>query len=318
MKLSILSPDATGKIDGTVQHQILDRLPNKVSLEEADVVIVPVSYFPRIRFNPRLRDIRKPYVLLNFCEYGSVWKMDRSLFIGRDDEAVYDCEEWEYFAGWVRANPPALTFQRELLQADSCSTILPIEFLCHLEHYPVQKAEEYNARPIEVSFCWGFSHESRPRLHGEIFRAMSTHGIGVISDWDQFHPHFSNNPPARTWFTHHSPWYARKPMADIMWLNERSKIGVSCYGNGRKSFRSAEMRSTIMAMPEDNLCWSFPWVHGQNCLKFRDGHEFEDLEEFTHRDDLYDIYVAGEENLDRYRPNRYIHEYLLPAIQSIL
>lgn len=320
MKLHVLSPCATGKIDGTVKHQIIDRLPNQVSLSEADVVVVPVSYFPRITISDDILSLNKPYILLDYCEYGPTWDEKETILWGKNHSAATDYQDvdWRCFDDWVNYNPPILTFKRELLQKNACSTIKPLEFICHLEPYPIQTREQYDARPLECSFTWGYSHESRPRLHGDIFKAMATHSLGVISDWDQFHPHFSNNPPARTWATIHVPWYARKPIADVMWLNERSKIGVSCYGRGLKSFRSSEMRSTIHALPEDNLAWSFPWVHGQNCLKFRNGHEFEDLEQFTHRDDLYEIYCASEANLDHYRPHRYIQEYLLPAIQEVL
>lgn len=320
MKLHILSPCASGKIDGTVKHQIIDRLPNQVSLSEADVVVVPVSYFPRITISDGVLNLKKPYVLLDYCEYGPTWDQRETILFGRNHSTATDYQDvdWRCFDDWVRDNPPILTFKRELLQKDACSTIKPLEFICHLDPYPVQTKEEYNARPLEVSMVWGFSHEARPRLHGDIFKGMATHSLGVISDWDQFHPHFCNNPPDRTWATIHVPWYARKPIADVMWLNERSKIGVSCYGRGLKSFRSSEMRSTIHALPEDDLAWSFPWVHGQNSLKFRNGHEFEDLEAFTHRNDLYEIYCASEANLDHYRPHGYIHEYLLPAIQEVL
>lgn len=320
MKLAFLSPCASGKIDGTVQHQIIDRLPNRVSLSEADVVVVPVSYFPTIRFNRELAAMRKPWICLDFCEYGPTWDKQDTLLWGKNHEQAEDFqgEEWTLFDNWVRSFPPILTFKRELLQTDACSTIKPLEFLCHLEPYPIQTKAQYDARPLEVSFTWGYSHSSRPRLHGDIFKGMATHGLGVISDLDHFHPHFDNHPPKRNWASIHIPWYARKPIADIMWLNERSKIGVSCWGRGLKSFRSSEMRSTIHALPWDDLAWSFPWIHGENCLQFRDQHEFQNLEHFTHRDDLYEIYCESEANLDRYRPQRYIHEYLLPAIQEVL
>jgi hypothetical protein len=321
MKLAIVSPLASNQIDGTIKHQLLDNLPNVVAnQEQADAVIIPVSYFPDIEVNPRLYQIRKPVILVDYMEYGSSWNGEDTHIFGRNHH-IAGCLQtpgWIHFSEWVKNNPPKLIFKRELLQKDACSTIKPISFLCHLERHPIQSREEYNARPLEVSFIWGFSHESRPRLHGAIFQAMATHGLGVISGWDQFHPHFEHNPPARNWATVHVPYYARHSMADVMWMNERSKIGVSCYGNGKVCFRTSEMRSTLMAMPEDNIAFPYQWVHGVNCLKFRNGHEFEDLEAFTRREDLYDIYVAGEANLDRYRPDRFIPEYFLPSIQSAL
>jgi hypothetical protein len=315
MRIAILSPDATGKIDGTVHSQILDHLPGVTTiLHGADLVIVPVSYFPDIQFNPRLNEIKQPWVLMDFMEYGSAWDQVDTHIFGRNKASILQTAGWNRFDDWVNANPPKLIFKRELLAKDACSTIKPIEFLCYLDRHPIQAREEYNARPLDVSFIWGFSSAMRPRLHGDIFKGMSTHGIGVISDWDQFHPHFCHNPPSRTWATCHIPWYARKPIADVMWMNERSKIGVSCFGNGLKSFRSSEMRSTIMAMPEDNLEWSYPWIHGENCLRFRDGHEFSDLMDFTSRDDLYDIYLKCQENLENYRIDKYIPNYILPNL----
>ena len=84
-------------------------------------------------------------------------------------------------------------------------------------------------------------------------------------------------------------------------------------------------------MQEDNLAWSFPFIHGFSCIKAIIGMTPEDLygisgkspeidaiEEALKRDDLYDIYVRGAVNLDNYRFGNYINKYIKPAIQERL
>ena len=42
------------------------------------------------------------------------------------------------------------------------------------------------------------------------------------------------------------------------------------------------------------------------------------LERETQRTDLYDLYVAAQANIDKYRPQNYINNYILPVIESVL
>lgn len=329
MRTHVISPDLQGRIDGTIAANLLSGFPDQSSSRhDCDVILVPFSFMADFKFNPALRDISKPWVALDYLEYEWNCDMMSTHFIGANTR---DCRwlrpDWWEFCDFAKERPPVAYFKRELIAQDVSGDVCPIEWPCYLESTELATEEAFNARPIEVFNSWGFSHPSRPRLHADIFRAMTTQGIGVISEHNQYEGYFKG-PCQRTWATIFSPWYARRPITDILWYQERSKLSVSLPGCGKKCFRHAEAPvSTIMAVAKDDLAWSFPWHDGVNCVRlnpgssgmfFGCGQMFEDLHEATRRPDLYQIYLAGQETIDRYRTKRYVNEYIIPKIAEHL
>jgi hypothetical protein len=67
--------------------------------------------------------------------------------------------------------------------------------------------------------------------------------------------------------------------------------------------------------------WSIPWQHNVNCLRY-DDHAFLADNLFmaiNHPEvSLHSLYVEAQETLDRYRPHRYIPEYIIPTITTYL
>lgn len=322
MRVHCLSPDAQGRIDGTIVAHLLSGFPDRsTSPHDCDVILVPITTFSDFRFNPRLRDIKKPWVLIDYTE------LEHNYFDLGNDTMLFgknakDCRwlnpHWHPFDDFVRENPPAVYFKRELLAKDATETIRPIDWPVYFESPTLHTEDEFNARPIEVFFNWGYSSPHRPRLHGEMFEAMATHGIGIISDSDQFHGYFAN-PCARTWAPIFAPHYDRKPSTTIQWMQERSKITVSLPGCGQKCFRHGEACwHTIMALHHDALIWSYDWKQWENCIRLRPGHEFEDLDAATKRSDLFQIYLAGNATMEKYRKPNYVENYLTPLIAARL
>lgn len=314
--ICVLSADESGQIDGTVQKLLIDYLP-VVSKSEADVAIVFISYLHVFKFSEQLLHINKPIVLVDFTEYG--WDFgDKNNQWGTG--AHRDCghlntPEYALFDAWVQDRPPVLTFQRELQQRDRSPIRLPVEWPCDVPAVPLQTKEEFDARPMEVLFVWGLSNPSRPRLHGDIFRNSHDCGINVLSDWRD-DGHFEK----RNWAALYSPHWRRTHINEVHRWNQRAKISVSLPGAGAKCFRHT-MESpvgSIMALPFDTLAWSFEWLHLVNCIRLVPGHEFTSLESVTHCGDLWDIYRWGQATVDRWRPARYVSEYIMPAIASIL
>lgn len=322
MRVHVLSADAAGRVDGTIQAHLLSGFPNvSSSPHDCDVILVPISTLPDFRFNPKLRDIRKPWVLLDYVELE--WNYfdlgNPTLLFGKN---VTECRwlnpHWHPLDDFVRENPPVVYFKRELLTRDETDKVAPICWPCRLEIPMLDGEDEYNARLIEVSNWWGYSNPVRPRLHGEIFQAMTTHGIGVISEFDHFHGYFIN-PCARTWASIFAPHYARRPITDIEWLQQRSKMSVSMPGCGVKAFRDSEACvGTLMALRDDGLARSIPWLHGENCIRLRVDHEFEDLDAATKRDHLYQLYAACQDTARKYCTKEYVSEYLMPLISDRL
>lgn len=325
MRTHVMSPDLQGRIDGTIAANLLSGFPDQSSSRhDCDVILVPISFMSDFRFNAAMKDIDKPYVILDYLEYEWCFDMGVTHRLGVNTR---DCRwlspAWWEFCDFARERPPAMYFKRELIAEDMSPRVRAIDWPCYMASSPFQSEEQFNERPIEVFNSWGFSHPSRPQLHGEIFKAMTTHGIGVISETDQFEGYFKG-PCARTWVSIFSPWYSRKPISDIAWYQTRSKISVSLPGCGRKCFRHAEAPvGTIMALAFDNLAWSYPWTEGDNCIRISVGAKgagctFADLDEATKRSDLYKIYVQSQETIELYRTKPYVQNYLIPIIEGVL
>lgn len=326
MRIHCLSPDSQGRIDGTIQAHLLSSFPDRsTSPHDCDVILVPITTFSDFRFNPRLRDIagrcKKPYVLLDYTELEHNYFdqcPDTMLFGKNAKECRWLNPHWHPCDDFVRENPPVVYFKRELLAKDATDTVRPIDWPVYFESPTLHTEDEFNARPLEIFFDWGYSSPHRPLLHADIFEAMATHGIGVISEPDHFHGYFAN-PCARTWASIFAPHYARKPITTSQWYQERAKITVSLPGCGKKCFRHGEACwHTIMALHHDSLAWSYDWKQWENCIRIRPGHEFEDLDADTRRSDLFQIYLAGNETMEKYRKPNYVENYLTPLIEARL
>lgn len=324
MKLAIVSAHAQGHIDPTLLGSLLNHLPNRVSsVSDADVVIVPVSHHADFQFNEELRRITKPVVLMDFMEYFGYARNGDSHVLGVSTLPINlaSSREWVKLHQWVTQNPPALYFKRELFQRDVTDKVLPIEWPCTLPAWEIESEQAFNARPFQVFYNWGYSNALRPRLAGEIYQLMSQGKIEVISSFE--HIDAKIHEPQPKWISIHSPHTHRTHINDILRRQAQSKMSVSLPGSGVKCFRSVEAPvHTIPVMVSDFMAWSFPWNHRSNCVKLRDINPSIPMAEqllcAVNMEDLYPIYVAAQETIDKYRTHRYISEYVLPAIQKIL
>lgn len=320
MTVCIQSPDAQDQIDGTVNNNLLSHFRERAPLESADVVIIPISMYRNYEFNPILQRISKPIVIVDFMEYEWQWDApDTHLFGKNTRECRWLGENWYPFDDWVRERNPVMYFKRELLKKDVSDRVKPIEWGCYLSSMPVQPKEEFDTRRLEVFFTWGYSHPCRATLHGRIFEGINTHGLGVISNYDQFYPHFQHEKTTRNWMSVHTPHFARRSIYELMNFQQQAKITVSLPGCGRKCFRSTEAPvASIMALHEDDMAWSHDWIDGENCIRLRKGHEFDDLDGATRLNDLYSIYVRSQETIDKYRGGAMVHQYMNPLIEAAL
>jgi hypothetical protein len=280
----VISPDLKAQIDGSVQKHILAHLP------ELPIDLVPVSWFPTFKF---VLPQTTRYVLIDFMEPHA------------------PSEEYDKFWAWVKENPPILTFRRELDKRSVSPVVKPIEWACYLT--PPERSEhaQYDARPIDVLFLWGYSHAQRPKLHGDIFReGLTKYGINVIDQWDKWNG-------KKCWLTIYAPYWKRIPMPEIIGLMQQAKITVAMPGNGKKTFRHAECVGTLMAMQRDSLAWAYPW-DDTNSIGLVQEMDFYSLLKATERTDLYDIYNSCCVNMSKYSAETYTRDYVLKAIESVL
>jgi hypothetical protein len=291
--------NAINETDGSMLHM--------VSQINCKLPIVLVSRPSQYKFNEQLLSLTD-YVLVDCCEYG--WNVDfeHTHFFGKNtEERFFSGDEWKRFDDWVAGTPPKLYLKRELLAKDVSDTVKPIEYAAWYEPPPIQTKEEFDARPLEVFFSWGYSSEYRRQLHGKIWTEAHKYGYMVCDNLYYLNGFLQHEGNPKKWVTINVPHFARHPMNEIFGVQGLAKISVSHWGAGKKCFRSSESPlNSVMAMPFDDYAWSFEWNHGWNCLMFHTGQEIEHLVDDIQRKNLYDIYVNGVENCRRYYLPNYI------------
>lgn len=320
----IISPDKKGTLDNVAMS-----LLNKINI---DVPLVLMNTYSDFEFNQDLFKLDK-WVLVDFSELGANSPDQKNTLLwGRNAELFERTqnEEWKKFDNFVKEKPPLLIFKREVLCKDVKENIHPIDFPSFLQDYPVQTKQDFDARKIDLFNFWGYSHELRRMLHGEIFINAVRRDRCVIDNFSHLEQELKDN--RKKWVSIFTPWYARFPMEQIMYVNGLSKLSVSSPGAGCKCFRHTQVSAnSVMVMRDDPMAWSFPWESNFNCIKFpvsedmKDirglngaAHVIEIIEKALENPDLYEIYRQGILTYSKYRIDLYVKEYLEPIIKNYL
>lgn len=297
-----------------------------MGIHDADVVVVPVTRLPDFRFNPVLNDLKKPWVLVDYCEFGWNDPMSSSYLWGnnRIQREDFQGDEWHKFDEFVVQNPPILMFQRELLEKDRTDWILPIEYVNHLPEFGIDTREEFNKRPLEVSFNFGRSHEYRMDLHGAIFSNAGRLGYDVVSQFDHVDKAIRDNAHLK-WLTVHAPHYSRIDVREVQKFTRMSKITIVPGGCGFKTFRHGEVSAdAIMAIPRNRLAWAYSWDHTNSVMVPEYGsHEAADdsctvIQNALMSFDLYEIYCNAMTNARNYRFPEYLRRHVTGNIEKFL
>lgn len=312
----IIVSDAKGRTDGT-GYALIQKI-------KTDIPMLLIARVDDYQFNEEiLQLIGKPYILFDYVEMGWQWDRKESHIFGLNTdkfEDIFAGAEWKRLDNFIKTNPPKLFFVRELLKKYIAWDILPIEYPNWQPSIPIQTREEFNSRPINVMYFWGRSHEKRLQLQGDIWINAMKKGATVCDNifyFNDFMHHERNNP--NKWVALHIPHYGRTDISHLLAINGMSKLSVCLYGAGTKCFRTTGESpcNSVMIMQENDIAFSYQWVHGVNCLKFpTDEPDIEVINQALQRDDLYDIYVRGVETAEKYRVDNYINSYILPIINN--
>lgn len=308
----ILSHHKSGEID-PIAHSIVKHIDSKLP-------IVVVTRLNNYVFNEDLYKIIGKWVLVDFSELDWNWDQQQTHIWGkntRDFKDKYPGEEWEKFDLFVKKNPPALQFIRELVAKDETDTIKSIEYPCW-HNIPEPLSEEaFNNRPLEVFYNFGYSHEDRRRVHGEIWTNAQKYGYMVCDNMYYFDGFMTHETAPRKWVSIHIPHYKRVDISNILALNSMAKLSLSMSGAGVKCFRHCEASvNAIMCLPEDNLKWSYDWIDGVNCIRLKKGQEIKSITDALQRTDLSQIYLNGLETVKKYRISDYCRNYIEPLINN--
>jgi len=303
--ITLLSSDAAGQIDGTAMSNLYGHLP-----KGDDLTAVPVSYVPNYRFNPELERVKTPIVVFDFLEYFN-FHNHRTHLLGTGDlpRNMADSPEWQKLHEFFQARPIHRYFKRELFAHDAPEGALPLEWPCYMEAWPREDKANFDSRKFPVFNCWGHSSSARPRFHSGVYELMAEGKVDVCSSWDQLEA-FPGG-----WISLHTPSSHRRHYNEILLWQSRSKTSITLPGSGVKCFRSTESPvNSIPVMADDDCRWSIPWVHGENCLRVGAHAPAHDLSGFIDSLPLHQIYLNAQDTVDRYRTQRYIHEYIIPNL----
>lgn len=191
--------------------------------------------------------------------------------------------------------------------------------------------ESFDKRPIDIFMSWGYSSESRPRLMGELLKQAGRFGAHFALTEEDLDIALKEGRQ-RIFALLHTPHYRRIHIQNLMDWQAKSKISISLNGAGIKCFRHAESSYNCVMATQDTLSviWSYPWVHGENCIsltrkdfepkEIEEGYAVETLWHWlrVQQGRLYDIYLAGVANNEKYHADNYGRDYLLPKIKEAL
>lgn len=235
-------------------------------------------------------------------------------------------------------------FKRELptngIRTAGFGDVLPIDWtIPAMPRFDgIDTRNRFNARPIDIFMSWGYSSESRPRLYGELVKQAGRFGAHFCLTPEDLETALKEKRE-RIFALLFTPYYRRLPIEQLMEWQAQSKISISLKGAGYKCFRCAEASyNSVMAHQEPGaVVWSYPWVHGENCLGLpnmapknhqdaglRDElSELASLEVLWHwlrekQGALYDVYTKGIINNRNYHMREYSTDYLLPKLQEAL
>lgn len=305
----IVTPDRNGNLDGSVV-----RIAQNI--DSFGLPILPLTRIDGFKFNEGLLPI-KDYILLDYCElWWNTDNVDTHIFGKNTNQfsEIFSGDEWQKFDDWVANNPPKVYLKRELFKKDVTDEIIPADYMGWFDMYDVQDRDKFNSRPINCFFYWGRSSEYRVNLHAEIWKNSGKVGAAICDNLFYLEYFLKEERSTNKWVTVNIPHYARQPIENVLAINMLSKLSVSHNGSGRKCFRSAESpANSVMVTEENDLAWAFDWVDGENCIKFNTGDEIKAIEQALANPNLYDIYVNGVENA-----NKYNHVNYIPYLKKII
>ena len=225
-------------------------------------------------------------------------------------------------------------FKRELLSnhtlPKAAFPIYPIEWTMQDQPQPhIDTPEQFESRPIDILMSWGYSNESRPKIHGELMRQSGRFGAHLCLTEEDVVIALKEGRN-RIFALLFTPHYRRIPLTQLLSWQEYSKVSISMFGAGKKCFRTNEASyNCVMAHQEPNLVeWAYPWTPpsltngGGNCLALPSEEQsavtwlYNDLR--VNQGSLHPLYLRGMENNRKYHNTTYARDYLLPKIQEAL
>lgn len=297
------------------------------NIEDSDYVALFITNINKWELNINEFNLikNKPFVIFDYSEYGHDSK-NIPHFFGENTDLYLDRINEKKFVDLDKALRNVKIkcyFKRELPKDISIKTyypIYPIEYpSVDLINYKIDSLEEYNKRPIDIFFNWGWSNPSRPKLHAAFYELAEKFNYRIISN----HLHLVNekkeNPNSILIYSSYSPHHSRLDINSILELQKISKISISLNGCGVKCFRHSESSfNSLMALQENDLEWTYKWddenaivlPNINNSLLIDSDKSIEKMLNLINEGNLYERYLKCVKTNIIYNKKTYINELL--------
>jgi hypothetical protein len=333
-----------GGADRCVDGWVLDhirRIPDLVLVdtpEECDLVFFSWTWRPEYQPDhamiERLLRVAKPVVVFDYLECGN----DTEIILTNPGDGAWT----PWISALQKYSPCAaleplikLYFKREYAPAKLPKTPFPVvatdfmsDFIKEFDEQQLTSRTEYDSRPIDLFFCYGYSGAERMLLHAELLRRYH----------DPFRMCFTLDQVANSLRLGYKnikallfiPPELRYQFVDVLKYQGMSKISLSLRGASWKCFRHAEAcKNSVMALQECRSDFAFPWRDGFNCVtlpnlpRMNPGpHYWLDMAASLTKlslaldSDLYPVYVEGRMNAVNYITENYIDRHWLPHLRA--
>lgn len=355
MKFSILKHNKNGDYqdcyDGYLNTHWFSALINMMEFtrnhSEADFTILPILWEPNYEYDETINSINfKNIVILDFLEFGcGTWNDKRYQekfysFFGFVHEPYNGFFEKEKQFLKLHENlrdilkdKIRIYFKRELSNLLDLTNlgvkVLPADFINTYEEYTPCTEEQFWKRGLDILYIWGRSSQDRVRLHGTLFSQMDRFGHNMYSSEKQYDEELIKNKRDNAIALFHKEWYER---LDFRKYQKNSRTVIDLYGAGMKCFRTVESTIDSVSFKQDLsfLSHAYPWIHGENCIMFKNRDESNNLDEYKACDtlwhyirgkgkkELYNIYLKNCETNLNYINVNYLNNYFIPNINSSL
>lgn len=299
------------------KHKYSPPEANVIKYINSPIPIVLITHFDDYAFNDDLLAV-KDWIAADFVEYTWGYEITETHIFGKNTDKFkwrFNSPEWDKFDNWVKENPPRLYLKRELLAKDATDWLVSCTYPCYYSPYRLETREEFNARKIELMHYWGRSSEYRVRFQS---KAYVEPGVTLVDNLYYLQGYLNEGTHEHIWVSAQIPHFARIPLEQVLEINNWSKLSLSLKGCGYRCFRDSESPiNSVMVLEDSGIDFPFKWIHGHNCIMYKGDDPIPAIKEALQRDDLYDIYVRGMENIENYRQptfNQHFEELIKKAV----
>lgn len=324
-------------VDGWVFNRI-NRIPGLILVdtpEQADLVFFSWTWLPDYVADQTLIDrilcVGKPVVVFDYLECEN----DTSIVLTNPTSGLWVSSLMKYAPCAALSPLIRLYFKREYCPDKLPATNYPVtvtdftsDFIKEFDEQMLPNRVEYEKRPIDLFFCYGYSGTERMLLHAELLRRYH----------DPFRMCFTLEQvenSLKLGYTNikallFTPPELRYDFVRLMRYQGMSKLSLSLRGASWKCFRHAEAcKNSVMALQDCHSQFAFPWAKGVNCVSLPNlprlnpgprywldiGAAITQIS-LALDSDLYPIYVSGRMNAVNYITENYTDRHWLPQLRK--